>query len=122
NLCDRGDLWPLLVIITARKAIDQIKRQCVQKRAHSREVQVDDVESFIGVQPSPEFVVEFVDLMEKLVMGLDDEVLRKIVDLKLQGYTTEEVAAALDISKRTVDRKLRRIRQEWEEASLVSAP
>lgn len=114
DLQDRGDFWPLLVTITARKAIDEIKRQKGQKRDCARNVHVPDVDAFVGAEPSAEFVIQFVDQLEKLVVSLGDEVLRTIVALKLEGCSTEEIAAKLNVSRRTIDRKLRRIKQEWE--------
>src|SRR5208283_1233905 len=33
---DRSDLWQLLVVITTRKVVDQVKRRCRQKRGGGR--------------------------------------------------------------------------------------
>ena len=41
--------------------------------------------------------------------------LRVIAFQKLQGMSADEIAGSLEISKRTVDRKLRLIRAVWEE-------
>jgi RNA polymerase sigma factor (sigma-70 family) len=115
DLNDRTGLWPLLVTITARKAINEIKRQRTKKRDHAAEVAFADVNLFVGTDPSPEFAVQIAEEIEKLVRALGDETLRTIVGLKLEGYTNDEIASKLDVSTRTVVRKLHRIRQEWEE-------
>src|SRR6516225_9955869 len=38
GLGDRGDLWRLLVTITARKAADHLRRECCQRRGGGRVV------------------------------------------------------------------------------------
>jgi len=44
---------------------------------------------------------------------LSDDTLRSVATLRLEGYSNEEAAAKLDVSVRTVERKLRIIRQVW---------
>ena len=46
---------------------------------------------------------------------LEDETLRQIAQRKLEGYESAEIAAVLGVSSRTVDRKLRLIREIWSE-------
>jgi RNA polymerase sigma factor (sigma-70 family) len=116
ELYDRTGLWPLLVTITARKTINEIKRQRTKKRDRAAEVPVADVQLFVATDPSPEFALQLVDEMECLIATLGDDTLRIIVGLKLEGYTNEEIASKLDVSTRTVVRKLHRIRQEWTES------
>jgi DNA-directed RNA polymerase specialized sigma24 family protein len=119
DLHDRTGLWPLLVAITARKAINEVKRQRTKKRDRGAEQQVADVKLFVGAEPTPEFALQVVDEMEGLVARLGDEILRTIVRLKFQDETNEAIARKLDVSTRTVVRKLRRIRQEWEAGSAI---
>ena len=47
---------------------------------------------------------------------LKDPGLRQIALWKLEGYTNPEIAAKLDCTVRTVERKLERIRAYWEKA------
>ena len=46
---------------------------------------------------------------------LGNPTLRTIALRKLEGHTSEEIAAQLGISARTVDRKLELIREVWRE-------
>ena len=115
DLTDRSGLWPLLVTITARKSVSEQRRQLAQKRTRAIECRLEDVQDYIGVEPSPEFAIEVADELERLVRVLDDPNLRKVVEQKLAGFTNEEIAEELDCSTRTVIRKLKRIRQEWRE-------
>lgn len=71
------------------------------------------VQDYIGVEPTTEFAVEVADEMERLVRLLDDEALATVVQLKLGGYSNNDIAEKLGCSTRTVIRKLKRIREEW---------
>ena len=113
DLTDRSGLWPLLVTITARKSVSEQRRQLAQKRSRAMECRLEDVQDYIGVEPSPEFAVEVADELERLFRALDDSTLCLIVERKLGGCTNEEIAEELGCSVRTVIRKLKRIRQEW---------
>jgi DNA-directed RNA polymerase specialized sigma24 family protein len=119
DLSDRTGLWPLLVTITARKAVNEAERERTKKRDRGREDRHVDAGTLIGVAPSPEFALLVAEQIDSLVIALGDETLRTIVALKLEGNTNEEIAAKLDVSTRTIVRKLHRIRQEWEAASTV---
>ena len=63
--------------------------------------------------PTPEFAAQVGEQFEMLLKSLGDETLRKIVMLKMQGYTHPEIAQQLNCVPRTVERKLERIRAKW---------
>jgi DNA-directed RNA polymerase specialized sigma24 family protein len=125
RLEDRHDLWRILVTITARKAADQVQRERRQKRGGGRvlreadlvEVGPDDragaLQAVIGPEPTPEFAAMVAEELRRRLDGLGDETLRQVAQLKLEGYTDDEVAAQLGCTRRTVARKLVRIRQAW---------
>ena len=117
QLTDRDELWPLLVTITARKAVSEQRRQLADRRSAKRECRFEDVQEYIGSQPTSEFAVEVADELERLAGILQDDDLKRIVELKLGGFTNDEIAAELACTSRTVTRKLTRIRQEWSVAS-----
>jgi RNA polymerase sigma factor (sigma-70 family) len=117
DLSDRTGLWPLLVTITARKSINELNRQRAKKRDRGLEQRLAEDQILAGAGPTPEFALMVAEHIDNLVEGLGDEALRTIVALKLQGYTNEEIASKLDVSARTIVRKLHRIRQEWEAAT-----
>ena len=68
---------------------------------------------FVGAEPNPALVAEVAEETRRLLDTLNDEVLQTIARRKLEGYTNQEIAAELDVSERTVARKLSRIRDEW---------
>ena len=127
QLADRDDLWRLLVVITARKAQDQLQRRRAQKRGGDNKIVgesdmpgADDggpgLEQVVGREPTPEFAAQVAEEYWRLLDGLEDETLRRIAILKMEGYTGEEIAEKLRCSLRTVANKLKLIRMTWEQA------
>jgi DNA-directed RNA polymerase specialized sigma24 family protein len=126
QLDDRDNLWRLLVTFTARKAFDQLRDERAQKRgggtvrgesalggADSTAVGFDQV---VGREPTPEFTAQVAEEYRRLLDLLDDTELRSIAVWKMEGDTTEQIAAKLECAPSTVERKLRRIRGLWAEA------
>jgi DNA-directed RNA polymerase specialized sigma24 family protein len=121
RLADRDDLWRLLFAITLRKAHDLVRDQRRQKRGgsaplgppHPPEVAIP--ERLLGREPTPEFAAQVAEECQRLLGRLGDAELRSVALWKMEGYTNEEIAQKLGRSDRTVERKLRLIRQAWEE-------
>jgi RNA polymerase sigma factor (sigma-70 family) len=122
---DRNDLWRLLATITARKAIKMIRHQSRLKRGGGHVVTEsammspeggdDGVAQFLSREPAPEAAVQFAEDIDRLFANLDNPGLKTIALRKLEGYSSEEIAAELEISARSVDRKLQLIREVWRE-------
>jgi RNA polymerase sigma factor (sigma-70 family) len=122
---DRNDLWRLLATITARKAIKMIRYQNRLKRGGGQVLgesaimgphdSDDGVAQFLSREPAPEAAAQFAEDFDRLIANLENPGLRTIALRKLEGYTTEEIATELDISPRSVDRKLQVIREMWRE-------
>jgi DNA-directed RNA polymerase specialized sigma24 family protein len=122
----------LLVMITARKAYNQVRDERAQKRGGGR-VRGDSVFLGWGVgeedaaladfafddEPTPEIAAELSEECKRLFNLLPDDSLRKIAELKLQGSTTHEIAAQLGLSPRTLERRLQTIRQIWADENLA---
>jgi DNA-directed RNA polymerase specialized sigma24 family protein len=124
KMADRDNLWKLLMVITARKAWKLKRDQGRQKRGgagpgdqESPKLNNADLEELIGREPSPEFAAQVADECHRLLEGLTDDVARSVALAKMEGYTNEEIAAKLDCVPRTVERKLRLIRDLWQKES-----
>jgi DNA-directed RNA polymerase specialized sigma24 family protein len=129
RLEDRDDLWQILVLITTRKAIDLAAHEGRDKRDWRRvQAQSDgDAEDggallrgLIGREPDPAFAAQVAEQCRHLLALLPDDELRQIALLKLEGWTNEEIAAALDVALKTVERRLRLIRKHWASAAISS--
>lgn len=126
KLSNRDDLWKLLVAMTRMKAVDQIRRQTAKKRGGTElrgESIVDGptndqtpagFDQFLGEDPSPEFLVAMDEQYQVLMNALPDESQRQVAKLRMDGFANEEISKSLDISVRSVERKLRIIRDTWE--------
>jgi RNA polymerase sigma factor (sigma-70 family) len=115
RLANRDDLWQVLVMLTARKAIDRRKYQHRDKRAGLTTSLLDEV---IGPEPDPAFAALVADEFQTLLHRLGEEDLRAIALRKLEGYTNKEIAAQLGCTERTVGRRLSLIRGIWEETTV----
>jgi len=71
------------------------------------------LEQVIGAEPTPEFAAQVAEECRRLLDLLGDDLLRIIAISRIEGYSTEEIAARLECAPRTVERKLQRIRGLW---------
>jgi DNA-directed RNA polymerase specialized sigma24 family protein len=119
RLENRDDLWQVLVMLTARKALDQRKYELRKKRSEATTRPLDDValDTVIGEAPDPAFAAMVADEFRTLLAKLDDDQLRNIAIRKLEGYTNDEIADELSCTVRTVGRRLALIRDLWEGAT-----
>jgi DNA-directed RNA polymerase specialized sigma24 family protein len=114
RLGDRDSLWPLLVVITARKALDQIQAEGRQKRGGGAVANDSGLDQVAGPEPTPEFAAQLTEEYERLLDRLPDAGLRAVAQWKLEGYTNDEIARKLGCVERSVERKLRLVRSLWE--------
>jgi RNA polymerase sigma factor (sigma-70 family) len=125
RLDDRDNLWRLLVVITARKAVDQIAHDHAARRG-SGTVQGESrmsstegdwdaaaIEQVVGDEPTPEYAAQVAEEYERLLDRLGDDSLRRVAVWKMEGLTADEIADRLDCSRRTIARKLDTIRIIW---------
>ncbi|MDP6557205.1 MAG: ECF-type sigma factor [Pirellulaceae bacterium] len=116
GLRDRHNLWRILVLITKRKLRAQWRRETAQRRsgepveADAAEISIEEV---ICDEPTPDFVAEMMDETEHLLEALDNDALRRIAVMRMDGLTNDEIAARLGCASRTVRRKVERIRDVW---------
>ncbi|MBL9123872.1 MAG: hypothetical protein JNG90_09590 [Planctomycetaceae bacterium] len=122
---NRDDLWWLLLTITKQKSVDHIRKELAQKRGDGK-VQSEAppgasdglpggivLDQLIGKEPTPEFLVMLDEQHRRLLAILGDETLRRIASARIEGYSTAEIAASIGVSIRSIDRKLRIIRERW---------
>jgi RNA polymerase sigma factor (sigma-70 family) len=130
ELNDRDDLWQLLAMITVRKAINQRKHQSRGKRGGGRvQLEADRIgetadpdaaglEWLAGQEVPPEIGAMMDEELRRLFDLLDDDALRRIARLRMEGHSGAEIAAQLGCNRRTVARKLELIRTLWAEGGL----
>jgi DNA-directed RNA polymerase specialized sigma24 family protein len=126
QLADRHGLWNLLVVITARKAQAYVRRQNRQKRGGgavlgetaflAKDDEQAGIEQVIGAEPTPAFAAQVAEECQRLLDQLEDDTLRDIAILKMEGFTVDEIAQRLGSTRRTIERRLHIIRKTWEQS------
>ena len=131
RLDDREDLWQILVVLTERKAIDQMRREGAAKRG-AGEVRGDSalwdpsvdgssapgIAQLVDGEPTPEFAAQIAEQLERLLSALDDDAERRIALDRMDGYTNKEIAQRQATSLRSVERRLGLIRKVWKQDML----
>ncbi len=124
QLADREDLWRLLVTLTARKAARLRRDEGRLKRGGGRQAVPAEseeacLESILSREPTPQFAAEVAEACRRLLSCLGDAQLEEVARCKMEGYTTEEIAQRLKCAPRSVKRKVKLIRDLWEQERLL---
>ena len=129
GLDDRDGLWRLLVGITAHKISDRARRRGRLKRGGGRVLLEADLggaetqggsaalEAIAGGAPSPALAALLAEEAGRRLAALGDERLRRVAELRMEGYTVEEIAEREGCARRTVLNRLRLIRLKWQEGT-----
>src|SRR5262249_39832140 len=101
QLNDSNNLWQLLVLITARKAVDQFVYQN-RKRRGSGTLQGESrispglpggddaaIEQVVGDEPTPEFAAQVAEEYARLLDSLGNETLSRVAVWKMEGFTND---------------------------------
>ena len=133
TLKNRDGLWRLLVVIGARKTTscmryhDRLKRGGGKVRNGSSvgDHYIEDIASeYASWYPAEDGSTDAELLicyeLNELLEGLPEQDCRHIALGKLAGYTNVEIADELGIAVRSVDRKLKQIRDTWSAAGFAN--
>jgi DNA-directed RNA polymerase specialized sigma24 family protein len=122
RLDDRDDLWQVLLVVTSRKAADAIQAETRQKRGGGKVLPVSAVADpddtgpdAAAPDPDPAEAAAMAEEFDRMLRALGDDQLRDIAVAKLEGYSNAEIAGRIGKSLATVERKLKLIRELWEE-------
>ncbi len=129
DISSRDNLWALLVVIAGRKIANRKRFDRQTKRAIGSTLTEDlfqspssedgtFLQSIRSREPTPALAAEVADTSEYLLSVLPEDDLKQLVLLKLEGYTNEDAAEKMKVTRRTVQRKLERIRRYWLDATL----
>ena len=128
DLSDRSGLWRLLIKMTANKAVDLRRQQSRVRRGgdqsqdenaavHKGRPASDDlrIAEFMAKEPTPEMLAIMADQLANLLTVLGDPDLQELVICKIEGYTNEEMAQRMNVTTRTIERRLRLVREHCRE-------
>jgi DNA-directed RNA polymerase specialized sigma24 family protein len=125
DLADRHGLWRLLLQITSHRAVSLMRSENRQRRGGGR----DRYDATCNISESasnwslpepladdtsiPEYAAIMAEECGQLLEQLHDAELRAIAVAKMEGHSNAEIAAQLNCSERTIERRLNLIRDKW---------
>jgi len=114
SINDEDDLCKLLMRITVHKTLRQVAFHKAAKRNLGLEVDQgpdpqERLQELLGREPTSEDAVAFLDQLEHFLNRLRPQD-RQILEMRLQGYSNEEIADKLGIYDRKIRRVIERIR------------
>lgn len=127
DLSGRDNIWGLLITLTGRKVHAHLRHQTRQKRGggsvRGESVFIDragdqragGIGGVTGDGQAADIHAELAEACEVLLTQLDDEQLKQIAIMRMDGFLVDEIAQRLELSKRAVERRLQLIRQIWTE-------
>jgi RNA polymerase sigma-70 factor (ECF subfamily) len=122
---DWDNLWGLLTVITLRKCLDRVEYYHAERRDVQREAAAQPGTAgtepwweAVARAPRPEEAVVLAETVELLLRGLEAED-RPILEMSLQGYTTQEISERLGRPERSVRRLRERIKKQLQRLQLA---
>ena len=124
EMCDRDDLWQLLISITRQKVSSERRFERALKRGNGLVLTAIDLpildgqfpanlDDFAGPDATPEVLASLKDSYALVNSRLRDETMRTIARLKLESYSNREIAKRLGLVPRAIDRKVKLIQALW---------
>ena len=109
---NRNDVANLLFAIAANKAKEKARYHLRQKRGIDQEVYISHLANLDRAEPTPDEQVAFNEIFELIGAFAEDE--QKIIQLRMEGHSQQDIAVQLRCSERTVRRKLKVIQKQLE--------
>ena len=123
-MASRDELWWVLLAITKQKTVDYVRHETARKRG-SGQVQSEvgvaasqgcpafTLDELISHEPTAEMLVILQEQHFMLLSLLRDDLLRQIAQLRIESYSSSEIADTINLSKGSVERKLQLVRKTW---------
>jgi DNA-directed RNA polymerase specialized sigma24 family protein len=121
QIADTDSLWNLLVTITLHKVLHLVRDEGRKKRGGGQRRSAIDgdmtdaelIQELVSSEPTPQVATQLAEEAERLLGMLPSPELVELAQLKMEGYTNDEIAQRWQRTARTVERKLNLIRQIW---------
>lgn len=123
QLNDRDDLQQILITITHRRAIDAARRNAARTAHEAGESALPlglggdgsprGLDNLPGPENPPELAMSAREELARLLDALQNDRLRQVALRRVLSATEEEIARELNVSVRTVERKLAVIARRW---------
>jgi RNA polymerase sigma factor (sigma-70 family) len=125
QLNDRNDLWRVLIMLIKRRSIDELRKANSKKRngrqaTDPQHPPLDRQVTYLGCQdrisceePTPDEAMLLKEELSLRINELEDATLQSIALAKMAGHDNREIADRMNVSLRSVERKLSIIRRRW---------
>lgn len=120
-------LWGLLSLITIRKCADRVRYFQTESRDLAREAgaraAADSAAAWLaapGREPTPDEAIVLAETVEELLRSLNGDE-RTIVEMSLQGYSTQEISEQMGRAERSVRRLRERVRKHLQVQQMETA-
>jgi DNA-directed RNA polymerase specialized sigma24 family protein len=125
DLHNRNQLWGLIATLTWHKVVDKKRSHNAPRNGGGRVIgendlvpvgwdeQIQGFEGVPGQEPPPDFVLAAAENVDRLLGLLDNDEQRQIALWRMEDYENGEIAAMLRCSIKTVERRVRLIRDIW---------
>jgi len=120
-------LWGLLTLITLRKCADRARYYQADRRDVAREEtaargdeELPSWQTAVGREPTPDQAAVLAETVELLLGRLDEEE-RHMMEMSLQGFSTQEISEQTGRAERSVRRLRERVRKHLERQQLEGA-
>lgn len=122
SINDQDDLCKLLVRITVHKVLRQVEFHQAAKRDSRQETEQgsrsqERLAELLDREPSPEATAAFIDQFTNFMSRMKEDE-RQVLEMRMQGYSNEEISAKLGIYDRKIRRIIERVRGLAEQAGL----
>jgi RNA polymerase sigma factor (sigma-70 family) len=118
DLNNRDELWWLLLALTRRKIANHVRRETAEKRGGGTVKTETDLngknprivislDELISHEPTPDFLATLEEQFNFLLSRLECGQMRDMVRMRIEGKTVKEIAEAMTVSDRTVQRKMK---------------
>lgn len=119
----REDVWQVLTLLVGDKVADRLRHEGRRKRGGGEPgVPLEEVAEAVSKLDDPSLEAEVNDAKEVFLANLPSDDHRRVVELLAEGRTHEEIAEILNLSIRTVDRRVEDVRVALPKILGIEAP
>lgn len=123
KLENREDVWQILTLLVGDKVRDRLQHEGRLKRGGGNPgAPLEEVAEVVSKLDSPALLAEINDAKKHLLEKLPSDDHRRVIKLLAEGRTHEEIAETLDLSVRTVDRRVEDVRVALPRILGIDAP
>ena len=118
RLENRDQLWRFLATIARNKAADRVRREMRARRGGGTRPESASLSHVTDGEATPSQIVQCQEVFDRLNTELDvaeDPKLRVVAVMRLEGANFQDIAAELNCTTRTIQRKLHIIERLWAE-------